>query len=707
MRLKTKLTFGVVAITVLLMVSTIAVVYVVLNKQNRQSVNDSLAKTLNIARDNLLKRRARLIKDTLQTIKTNKVASSVDYLTKYSQMGITTQKPTYAKVLSATKQNLVAHNLWQSAVYNQNGDLIAYVRRSGDQRVQVGFIHTDEKNKKNYYYSEADDETPLSDVEWDSGDALPLSDLKQTLAGQLSETSTAAIAIQDNRLYLKCSTPMIGSRYNTQTDKMEPILVGAIVSSQSLGAAFVQELADLTGTDLNLYLANGSLSSGTLEAYTELQATESGTDAAAEAAADDLIGRTPQFSAVSLDTGGYFQASLTLYSGGRPAAWMTALAPASIVKSDTDQMIGLLGVVYLVCLVIVVPIAYLFAGTFSKAANIIVASLKDIAEGEGDLTMRLDLKNRDEMGNLASWFNIFIEKLHTLVTDIATNAGNLKTNSNELTDLSTRMDQGAQDVSDRSQMVAKASDEMMANINAIAAAMEQSSVNLNTVATAAEEMTATIGDIARNAANANDVTHQAVDQARSSAQRVNELGDAAQRIGKVTETITEISEQTNLLALNATIEAARAGEAGKGFAVVANEIKELAKQTAAATTEIKQQIDGIQTTSQGTIGDIESITKVIDEVNAIVSTIASSVEEQSATTSEIAGNVAQASQGIQEVNEMASQSSAVVAQVSDSLSEVNQTTSDMSQRSQEVLNSTERLSVMAEKLNGLVGRFKI
>jgi methyl-accepting chemotaxis protein len=703
MRLKTKLTLGVVAITVLIMVSTIAVVYVVLNKQNRQSVNDSLTKTLNIARDDLLESKAKLAKDTLQMIKTNKVASSVDYLTKYGQMGITTQKPTYEKVLSAIKQNLVAHNLWQSAVYNLDGQLIAYVRRNGDQRVQAGFIHTDENNQKYYYYTEADDETPLSDVEWASSDALPLSDINETFADQSSETTTSAIAAQGDSLYLKCYTSMIGSKYNTETDKMEPIQVGTIVSFQNLGAAFVQELSGLTGTDLNLYLSNGSLSTGTLEAYSELQATETGVDSAVDA----LVGQTPQFSTVSLDTGGFFQASLILNNDGRTAGWMTALAPASIVKSNTYQMIGLLGVVYLVCLVIVVPIAYIFAGTFAKAADIIVAGLKDIAEGEGDLTMRLSLKNRDEMGDLANWFNIFIEKLHTLVGDIVANAGNLKTSSGELTNLSTRMDQGAQEVSNQSQTVAKASDEMMANINAIAAAMEQSSVNLNTVASAAEEMTSTIGDIARNAANANEVTDQAVHQARTSTQRVHDLGDAAQRIGKVTETITEISEQTNLLALNATIEAARAGEAGKGFAVVANEIKELARQTATATTEIKEQINGIQATSQGTIGDIESITKVIDEVNTIVSTIASSVEEQSATTSEIAGNVAQASQGIQEVNSMASQSTAVVAQVSDSLGEVDQTTSDMSQRSQEVLSATEGLSAMAEQLNGLVGRFKI
>jgi hypothetical protein len=124
------------------------------------------------------------------------------------------------------------------------------------------------------------------------------------------------------------------------------------------------------------------------------------------------------------------------------------------------------------------------------------------------------------------------------------------------------------------------------------------------------------------------------------------------RSAKSQKSITEISEQTNLLALNATIEAARAGEAGKGFAVVANEIKELARQTAAATLGDQEPAStGIQGSTDATVGQIEAITDVIGEVNDIVTTIATAVEEQAVTSQEIANNVAQASQGIQEVNE--------------------------------------------------------
>ena len=127
----------------------------------------------------------------------------------------------------------------------------------------------------------------------------------------------------------------------------------------------------------------------------------------------------------------------------------------------------------------------------------------------------------------------------------------------------------------------------------------------------------------------------------------------------MTETITNISAQTNLLALNATIEAARAGTAGKGFAVVANEIKELAKQTAEATEDIKARIAGIQNSTGTAITDIGQITTVIRDVGTIVTSIAAAIEEQATVTKDVAGNIAQASSGVREANERVSQTAEV------------------------------------------------
>lgn len=337
----------------------------------------------------------------------------------------------------------------------------------------------------------------------------------------------------------------------------------------------------------------------------------------------------------------------------------------------------------------------------------VVAGLKDIAEGEGDLTKKLHQKSEDEVGELAKWFNTFMEKLRAIIKEIGGNADSMTSSSVDLSNLSSSMSEGADVMSAKSNTVASAAEEMSANINSVAAAMEQASTNMNLVATAAEEMTSTINEIAQNSENARTITGNAVAQASDASQKIDELGRAAQEISKVTETITEISEQTNLLALNATIEAARAGEAGKGFAVVANEIKELARQTAEATQDIKDRIEGIQKSTTMSVKQVEEISRVINNVNEIVATIASAVEEQSVTTKEIAGNVSQASGGIQEVSENIAQSSSVSGEIAKDIADVNQSSTDISNSSSQVDMSAKQLAELAEQLKGLVGKFKV
>ncbi len=376
------------------------------------------------------------------------------------------------------------------------------------------------------------------------------------------------------------------------------------------------------------------------------------------------------------------------------------LAAAHSIR-NTSLVITLVAI-----LLTIVAVAY-SASLIVKPINRAISSLKDIAEGEGDLTMRLDSKSKDEIGELGFWFNSFIEKLQGIVKRIAENSHNVNSSANQLSAIARELSDGAGDTSQRAANVSTASEEMSANLNNVAAAMEESATNTNMVASAAEEMSATIKEIAENAERARTVSSKAVKQAKNASEKMGELGSAAQKIGKVTETITEISEQTNLLALNATIEAARAGEAGKGFAVVANEIKELAKQTAQATLNIKQQIDEVQRTTNLTVTEIDQISDVIGGVNDIITTIAAAVEEQSAATREIADNIAQASQGIQEVNENVSQSSAVAGTISEDISQVNNAATGISTSSRQVESSSNDLQQMAAELNTIVNGFKV
>ncbi|MGD9161549.1 MAG: HAMP domain-containing methyl-accepting chemotaxis protein [Desulfobacteraceae bacterium] len=343
----------------------------------------------------------------------------------------------------------------------------------------------------------------------------------------------------------------------------------------------------------------------------------------------------------------------------------------------------------------------------SKPINDTVLMIKDMAEGGGDLTLRLQIKSNDEIGDLVRWFNLFLEKLQTMIRNIVRNAETLNQASTELSGLSGQMSAGADQMSLKAKSVATASEQMSVNMDSVAAAMEEASTNIGIVANSTEEMTSTINEIAQNSEKARTITGESVDKAHRVSIQIDELGKAAQEIGKVTETISEISEQTNLLALNATIESARAGEAGKGFAVVANEIKDLAKQTAEATQQIKGQIEGIQKSTTGTVTEIEEILKVINDVNEIVATIATAVEEQSVTTNEIAGNVSQASQGIQEVNENVSESTVVSRDIAREVTDCTQSSAEISNSSAQVSLSADQLRSLAEELNDMVNKFKV
>lgn len=361
----------------------------------------------------------------------------------------------------------------------------------------------------------------------------------------------------------------------------------------------------------------------------------------------------------------------------------------------------------LIALAAAILVGAFVSGSITRPVKNLMLMIKDIAQGDGDLTKKIEVKTRDEIGELAGWFNIFIEKLQDMIKDIAGNAETLNTSSTNFFNLSTRMSAGADSMSSNSNTVAAAAEEMNSNMTSVATAMEQAATNVQMVAAATEETTATINEIAQNTEKARVITDKAVTRAGEASEKIDKLGTSAKEIGKVTETITEISEQTNLLALNATIEAARAGEAGKGFAVVANEIKELAKQTADATQDIRSQIEDIQGSTKGAVIQVEEITQVINDVKEIVSTIASAVEEQSITTSEISGNVAQASQGIQEVNQNVAQSSRVSGEIAKDISQVNQSAGEMSANGSKVNLSAKELSKLAETLEEMVGRFKV
>mgnify|MGYP006291946583 CR=1 FL=1 len=264
-----------------------------------------------------------------------------------------------------------------------------------------------------------------------------------------------------------------------------------------------------------------------------------------------------------------------------------------------------------------------------------VERVKNLAQGEGDLTKKLDNNGLDEIKNLGKHFNSFIEKIRSIIVQVADTTQTLNDSAQKY----------SQSTSDMTTNVKAVNDE----INTVSSSAEEVDKSIQTVATSTEEITASIKEIAQNAGEAAKIGNNAVDIANQATAIINRLGQSSEEIGNVIKTITSIAEQTNLLALNATIEAARAGEAGKGFAVVANEVKELAKNTATATEDIGKKIEMIQSDTKEAVNIIATISNIIKQIDDISTTIASAVEEQTITTNEISRNIAESAKGSSEI----------------------------------------------------------
>jgi methyl-accepting chemotaxis protein len=290
---------------------------------------------------------------------------------------------------------------------------------------------------------------------------------------------------------------------------------------------------------------------------------------------------------------------------------------------------------------------------------------------EIELAALMDSAGR-HAGTLANWAVTTDQRVTR--QSLERNAQSLATASEELSAVAKQMSGSSEQTTTLARMVAETSSGVTRNVAS--------------VATSADEMSSTVREIAKSASEAAKVATNAVYVAEQTNTTVAKLGESSVQIGKVIKVITSIAQQTNLLALNATIEAARAGEAGKGFAVVANEVKELAKQTAAATEDISRKIEAIQSDTKRSVQAIQEIGQIIGEINDYQNTIASAVEEQAATTAEIARSAAEASRGSE--------------QISSSIERVTFAATSASEGAANTLSAAEELARLASSLRGLV-----
>lgn len=330
---------------------------------------------------------------------------------------------------------------------------------------------------------------------------------------------------------------------------------------------------------------------------------------------------------------------------------------AMAVQDAVTKMAGL----WILALVVGIGVTVILLRAILKPVNALLQRLNDIAQGDGDLTQRVDESGKDEIAALGKAFNGFVTKIQTLVKQIATESSSLNTSIIAISDLSNRL-------TDRVEVQSNEVESVVSSIVQVNDAADSISSNAQSCSDASRSASAD-GESAR------EVVQQAVTSVKglagdidTSSSVINELNTEVAKIVSVLSVIRDIAEQTNLLALNAAIEAARAGEQGRGFAVVADEVRTLASRTQNSTNEIQSMIDSLKKGADDAVasmgrskeggestvkyaqdaGDaLERISSAINELNAMNEQIATAAEEQRA----VVNSATDSARNVQEVVE--------------------------------------------------------
>lgn len=353
-------------------------------------------------------------------------------------------------------------------------------------------------------------------------------------------------------------------------------------------------------------------------------------------------------------------------------------------QQSTLLVIGLLGCV---ALVIGLPLVVL------KPLRGLLQRVQQIAEGDGDLRTRLEVRSADELGQLGNAFNRFLDKLQPLIAEVGEVTG--------------KVDVAAQGMAG----MAVTNDRLISSEHA---AVDQ-------VSTAATEMSAAVHEVAQNAQSASDAARDAESQSRKGAavvgstiesirqlaleveatsETIEALAEETASIGAVLEVIRGIAEQTNLLALNAAIEAARAGEQGRGFAVVADEVRALAARTQDSTKDIQLRIERLQS----------GVAKAVQAMHAGSSKARDSVERAAGVDQVLADTTA----SVQRISDMAAQiaaaceeQSSVTEEIARNITDIRELSNEAASNSAEGMQASQQLSALSQRLAALVGRFRV
>ncbi len=406
--LKNKILIGVPVIFIAVMLVVIVIVSAILNKQNRKAANTLINNAFNIIRYTISERQEKLLFDSRQMASMDNMGRKIKYIVESSSyFKYDTLRPTYTKIASVIYGTSATADVWKAGIYDSNGDLMAFSIIEGN-RSTLGCVHS----RETIEIASLKPDEELTSESWTKEGSLPTG-IECSFGREIVDREAIHFGIIDNSLCLVAYVPVMGEEYNPITEKMEAKQVGMVVTVQKLDTAFVKKMAELTGTDVNIFATTG-LVRGTRPKYKKLNFKDFPTASGQWALAEQSV----TLNDVDIAGSSYFQGVLPIYSDFKCVAAIVSLYSKDMAKANTMQIIKLLSLVYFVGVILIVPITILVVvhGIINPIQRV-ASMMREIARKK-DFTKMLNIESQDEIGDLASSFNEMTENLRKTTTSM-------------------------------------------------------------------------------------------------------------------------------------------------------------------------------------------------------------------------------------------------------------------------------------------------